>query len=99
MKNLVGKKVIVRGDRSGVQYGEVISIENNVISLKNSRRIWYWAGAASLSELAEKGVKFPKNCKFSVTNTKSHYIFDVIEVIECTIEAVENIEAVPVWTC
>ena len=96
-ENLVGKKVIVRGNNSGVQFGTVREIEGNIILLENSRRLWYWEGAASLSQLAEHGVKFPQNCKFSVTNTKGHYILDAIEIIECTEEAMKSIEGVLEW--
>ena len=65
------------------------------MELKNCRRIWYWNGAASLSELALSGVKGTGN-KFSVT-VESIVILGVIEIIPCTEEAIRNIESVPEW--
>ena len=65
--NNIGKKVIIRGDRSGVEFGELVSQNGREVTLKNARRIWYWDGAASLSQLAKDGTAYPDNCKFTVT--------------------------------
>ena len=54
-----GKYVIVRGDRSGVFAGELVSQEGQKVVLNNCRRLWYWAGAASISQIAMNGVKNP----------------------------------------
>ena len=55
---------IVRGDRSGVFAGNIKHREGREVTLTNVRRLWYWSGAASLSQLALEGVKRPKDCKF-----------------------------------
>lgn len=91
----MNKKVIIRADRAGVFYGTLIRKEGNEVELKNCRRIWYWNGAASLSELALSGV-CRKGSKFSVT-VESITILGVIEIIPCTEKAIKSIEAVPVW--
>ena len=96
MTNYKDKKVIIRADRAGVFYGTLAAKEGTEVELHNCRRIWYWDGAASLSELAVSGVTYPTNCKFSVT-VESIIVTGVIEVIPCTPMAIENIEAVPVW--
>lgn len=93
MKN---QKVIIRADRAGVFYGTLTKREGSEVELKDCRRIWYWNGAASISELAVSGVSKPEDCKFSVV-APSITILGVIEVIPCTPEAIKNIEAVPVW--
>ena len=93
-KNL--KKVIVRGDRSGVFFGELESRSGQEVKLKNCRRLWYWNGAASISEIALSGVRYPEDCKFTVTVPEIE-ILDAIEVIPCTDEAISNIESVWVW--
>ena len=93
----VGKKVIVRGDRSGVFYGVLAERQGQEVELINCRRLWYWDGAASISELAKSGTKEPLNCKFTVT-VESIELTDCIEVIPCTEEAIRSIEAVPEWT-
>ena len=66
------------------------------VVLKNARRLWYWRGAASLSQLAMEGVKDPAGCKFPC-ETLEHEIGGVEEVIATTPEAEANIKAVPVW--
>ena len=64
--------------------------------LQKSRRLWYWAGAASLSQLAIEGVKKPEDCKFpcEVNNQK---VYNVVEIIPATKEAQESINSVSIW--
>ena len=64
--------------------------------LTDCRRLWYWSGAASISQLAAEGVKKPDNCRFTVT-VPAMTVTDVIEIIPCSDEAVRNIQAVPEW--
>lgn len=96
MTNYKGKKVIIRADRAGVFYGTLAAKEGAEVQLKDCRRIWYWSGAASISELALHGVANPNKCKFSVT-VSDIAILGVIEIIPCTDEAIKSIEAVRVW--
>lgn len=96
MKNFLGKKVIIRGDRSGVFFGTLAEKEGNEVRLENCRRIWYWDGANSISQLAVDGVTKPSSCKFTVTVSEI-IITDVIEIIPCTDKAIENIEGVKEW--
>lgn len=92
----MSKKYIIRCDRAGVFYAEVAKREGQEAELRNARRLWYWVGAASLSQLAMEGVKAPSQCRFTVT-VPSMTVTDVIELIPCTEAAAANIEAVPVW--
>jgi len=62
----------------------------------NTRRIWYWDGANSLSQLANEGTKVPENCKFA-QEVKEIDLKEIIEVIPCTDLAKKNIESVKVW--
>ena len=91
-----GKYVIVRGDRSGVFAGVLESQEGQKVVLKDCRRLWYWAGAASISQIAVNGVKSPRSCKFTVT-VNEIAILDAIEVIPTTADAEASIKAVPEW--
>ena len=97
---VTGKKVIIRASRAGVFYGTVKEVNDTPagreVVLKDSRRIWYWDGANSLSQLATEGTKRPENCKFTVT-VPEHSIIPVIEIIPCTDEAIKSIESVRVW--
>ena len=90
------EKVIIRADRAGVFFGTMEAKKGDEVTLSNCRRIWYWSGAASISELALSGVKNPQSCKFSVM-VPSITILGVIEIIPCTPEAIVKIEDVPVW--
>lgn len=93
---MIGKKVIVRGDKSGVFFGELVKREGREVELKNCRRLWYWDGANSISELAVNGTAKPRNCKFTVI-VNSIEILDTIEIIPCTDKAINSIEGVEVW--
>ena len=70
--------------------------QNGQVVMKNARRLWYWSGAASLSQLAVDGVKNPKQCKFPVV-VNEVTLTEVIEIIPTTKKADESIAGVPVW--
>ena len=90
------KRFIIRGDRSGVFYGEIAERNGSEVAIRNCRRLWYWSGAASLSQLAAEGVKNPRDCKFTVA-VDELTILDAIELIPCTDAACASIDAVRVW--
>lgn len=96
METFYGKKVIIRGDRSGVFFGTLEDKNGKEVMLSNCRRLWYWDGAASISQLAVDGTTNPKDCKFTVTVDKI-IITDVIEIIPCTIKAAKSIEETKEW--
>ena len=93
---MIGKKVIIRGDRSGVFFGTLVDKNGREVKLTDCRRLWFWSGAASLSQLAVDGVKNPDNCKFTVT-VPEIVILDAIEIIPCTDKAVEVITSTYEW--
>ena len=90
------KKVIIRARGAGVFFGTIVRKEGNEVELNNCRRLWYWDGACSISELAVNGTSAPANCKFSIT-VPEITILDVIEIIPCSDKAVNSIESVKVW--
>ena len=96
METNIGKKVIIRGDRSGVEFGTLVAHNGQEVTLKNARRIWYWEGAASLSQLAKDGTSKPSKCKFTVS-VGIITILDAIEIIPCTDRAIKSIEKVEEW--
>lgn len=97
LKNIIGKKAIVRCYGAGVHYGIVEQVDEKSVILNNSRRIWYWSGAASLTQLAKEGVKNPDNCKFSVTLPTPLLLSDMLEILICTDQAIKIIEEVGDW--
>lgn len=94
----INKKVIVRTNRAGVFFGTLAEYDavNRTAELHNTRRLWYWDGAASLSQLAVEGVKKPGNCKFTISVPQMQ-VMEVIEIIPCTESAVTSIEGVVSW--
>lgn len=90
------KYIMVRTYSAGVFVGDFESIEEDIIVLKNARRIWYWSGAASLSQLAVDGPSDPKNCKFPCP-VDLIQLFNVIEIIEVTDIARRKIGNVKIW--
>lgn len=88
--------VIVRTSTAGVFAGQQVSRNGKEIVLKNARRLWYWDGAASLSQLAMEGVSKPENCKFP-REVKVITLTEAIEIIPCTEDAQESIKGVKIW--
>lgn len=92
----MAKKFIVRCNRAGVFYGEIVSQNGQEVEMKDVRNIWYWDGAATVMQLAAEGVSKPKTCKFSVP-VESLVLLEVIQIIPCTDKAVESLDAVKPW--
>jgi hypothetical protein len=88
--------VVIRADRAGVFAGNLAKRNGGEVTLHNARRIWYWDGAASITQIAVSGVTKPENCKFSMPASEQ-IVLGVIEIITTTKEAEANIKAVPVW--
>jgi hypothetical protein len=63
---------------------------------REARRIYYWDGAASLSQLSVDGTKAPQNCKFPVA-VDTITLTEAIEIIPCTEKARKSITEVSVW--
>jgi hypothetical protein len=91
-----GKYCIVHTYSAGVFAGTVKQLNGQEAVVENARRIWYWDGAETLSQLAMKGTRKPDKCKFPEPMTEV-YLSQVIEVIPCTEAARESIEGVKVW--
>ncbi len=90
------KYVMVRTQNAGVFSGYLKERNGENVTLKNARRMWYWSGACSLSQLAMEGTKKAGDCKFPC-EVSSIDLTQVIEVIDCTQEAKDSIASVKVW--
>ena len=91
------KYVIARTYSAGVFAGFLFRRNGKEAVLKNARRIWYWKGAASLSELAVRGTSKPSECKFPVA-VPEVTLTEVVELIPTTKEAQKSIEGVSEWS-
>ena len=90
------KYVVVRTYSAGCFAGYLESQKKQEVVLRDARRLWYWSGASSLSQLAMEGVKDPDECKFPcVVHTIK--LLEAIEIIDATEEAKESIDNVVIW--
>ena len=89
--------VIVRTFSAGVFAGYLESRNGREVVLTNARRLWYWAGAASLSQMAMTGTTSPAECKFPIAVDRV-LLLEAIEILDCSEAARISIEGVPVWT-
>jgi len=94
--SIIGKTCIVRTYSAGVFLGTVAERVGKEATLTNARRIWYWEGAASLSQLAIEGTSKPGKCKFPAAVAEV-LLTEVIEIIPATEAAIASIAAVPEW--
>lgn len=87
---------IVRTRDAGVFAGEIVRRDGEEVQMTGARRLWFWSGAASLSQLALEGVKRPKECKFPAP--VDVVLRGVIEILPMTQEAVASVASVPEWS-
>lgn len=88
--------VVVRTYSAGVFAGYLEKREGQEVILVDARRLWYWDGAASLSQLAEEGVSKPETCKFPKA-VKRVLLLQAVEVLDGSEQARESIEGVKEW--
>lgn len=91
-----GDYILVRCQSAGVFVGTLVSRTGEETVLEHARRLWYWDGAASLSQLAMEGVTKPENCKFPCEVPEIE-LTGTIERIPVTDAARASIAEVPVW--
>mgnify|MGYP001570212338 FL=1 len=93
---MINKYVIVRTYSAGVFAGYLKSRNGQEVILTKARRLWYWDGAASLSQLSVDGVSKPENCKFPC-EVEQVELLQAIEILPCTEKAKESIASVSIW--
>jgi hypothetical protein len=92
--------VIIRTAVAGVHMGYMVSKKSDIeggyhVTLEDSRRIWSWAGANSLSELAYHGSQNPDACCFTLPVPKIDLF--AIEIIYPTIVGKTELEKISPW--
>lgn len=75
--------VIIRTYSAGVHAGylERLDEETQTVTLRNARRIWYWTGAFTLSEISKSGIN--ESSKLSEEVDKI-ILLEAIEVLYAT---------------
>lgn len=94
-----GDKVCVRTELAGVFVGVLKNYNENIreATLEYARRIYFWSGASTLSELSQKGVAKPNECKFPVV-VPWVLLPQVKEILPVSDKAWNSIMNVPIWT-
>lgn len=94
------KLVMIRSYASGVHFGYLKSKKDLLaglsVELVNTRRVYTWKGACSISQLATEGSVSASECQISVIVPEME-IMQVIEIIPMTIKASENLNSVLPW--
>ena len=94
------ERCIIRSYGAGVFFGYVAEKKSELngvnIILKQAKRIHYWDGACSLTQLALEGTKSPQSCRIT-ESVESQFIANVIEIIPLTKQASKNLDEVKVW--
>lgn len=88
--------VLVRTKSAGVHFGLLHGRVGSEVTLRNARRIYYWAGAFTLSEMAVSGVSKPGDCKFSI-GVPEILLLEAIEIIPLSQPAHDNLYGVPAY--
>ena len=88
--------VIVRTYSAGCFAGRLVKRVGKEAVIQQARRLWYWTGAATLSQLAQEGTSKPAQCKFPAA-VDEITVTEAIEVLRVTPLAQASIEGVPVW--
>lgn len=88
--------VVVRTLSAGMFAGYLADKSCDEVTLCNVRRLWYWPGASSCSQLANDGTSRPDDCKFTAQNKKI-IIKGWIEILPATEKARNSIEGVKIW--
>ena len=81
---------------AGVFAGYLKKRKRTEATLVNCRRIYTWSGAASLSQLAMEGIKYPLESKVAMPVDRI-LLTECVEIINTTAAARINIARVPEW--
>jgi hypothetical protein len=90
------QNVIVRTYSAGVFAGVLKSRKGREVVLINARRIYYWAGAATLSQLSVDGTSKPELCKFPCA-VPEVTLLEAIEILPLSEKAKASLDSVKVW--
>ena len=88
--------VVVRTYSAGVHCGYLEHRDGKEVVLTNTRRIYSWKGAATLSQIAGDGISKPNDCKLPAAIAEIT-LTEAIEIIPCTEKAQDILESIDVW--
>lgn len=92
--DVIGKKCLIRSYDAGVYFGTVRKVDSDIVYVEDVRNIWYWEGAACLSQIVNDGVK--DSSKISQV-VKSMTIGNVCQIMPLEDKAIENLYGQKIW--
>jgi len=97
-EHIIGKKAIIRARDAGVHYGTVEAVEGRAVVLTDSRRIWRWRGANTLSDLSITGpAKSGDDYTRIAPAVDRIVVLDACEIIPTTEAAATRFAEVSPW--
>ena len=87
--------VLIRTYSAGVHFGVLKSREGKEVVLTNARRLYSWAGACSLSQVAVNGVDYA-NSKISVV-VPEITLTEVVEIIPMVKDTAKKMMEATAW--
>lgn len=90
------KYVIVRTYSAGVFSGYLESRNGQEVVMRKARRLYYWDGAFTLSQLANDGVSKPQNCKFPAEVDRIE-LLQAIEITDASEKCKKSINSVKIY--
>jgi hypothetical protein len=87
---------MVRTYSAGIHFGYLKKQDGKQVELINSRRVWYWSGANSISQLAVEGSTKISECKIAM-ELPELILTEAIEIIPMTEKSIENLKSAKVW--
>ena len=85
---MIGEYCVIRTYSAGVHAGTVESVNGTEVILKDSRRIYRWEGAFTLSELSQKGISDGK----LATVLPLLVLTESVEIIPCSKKATKQLK-------
>ena len=90
-------KYVVRMDRAGVFFGEIKEADENHIIMTNVRKLWFWAKASAVEQLAVDGEGDSENAKYTLVIEELEMYDKPIQILKCTDKAEKSLSEVPAW--
>ena len=101
-QDLVGSRVIIRDNMSGVYVGELLSTSQaGVVLGGGARQLHYWAQGGSVAQIAEAGIGGADSRVTAPLSSDKGYRFqapNIVSVFPLADIAWERIDAFPAWT-
>ena len=95
---MIGQKVLIRDHKAGIHVGVLHSFDaaTKTAELRDARKIWYWAGAASCHGIAARGLDTAESKIAPIVSAVISC--DVVEIVAMTDKAFSCVIGAPEWT-